>query len=881
MALETPLLAVLHSLHSQQPPPDRVVLHVPKLFTLWPNATVTIPSGLRTLPWLTINRPNADYGPATKVLGLRDLTRRSLGSTELDLTSEDVIVVTDDDKIRPAGWLAPLVQRTTEMRAVAAYNEPGREPGMVQGYLGWAFRVGSVDWERLHRFYASQRDACELVDDHMMTGYLTNARYPISMVLTSSIRGTAAEEKNAASHVRVSRAPADRYSLTKQPAATPRLADGSLMTNRCFVRSPLAWWQALSHTSRLRDLSSAKDSRAATSLQCRLRIWETTRTDFAFRCCIRCCGLSAWTAYKHALAKLGKQGVPPSLAAFWARQTYMWTRYKHGGFASLAGAQRGKLNRSVASSRYAVDRRAVPAKAGRYALVSTCIHGRGSPLHPWSRLRFSPAYVYASMRNKRAYCQQHGVDCWLFTERASNWDQMLGNNTNAKWDKLVRLLEVVNSSRRYDWVLWLDCDAVVANKSCSLSSFATQAALDCHRRRLSPASQRPPPLLVYSADWNGRNTGAFLLRGGSESAELLNRWLAGAKYVDARRGIQDQRALSNLIERDAWVASKMCLLDRRGLNGYPNRSAGLQDSKHFEQKERRAPWVYERGDWIYHDISFTTRYERHPVEVQFTSRFMAVALQTERRAFPRPLLMLTSTVVWHAWQARQTSYLGAANQPGPRAAMYRDVIARWLHESNLPILLAENQGFDWVRDLKSHGLGWAVAIKRVESSVFNDTNVVAKLIRQGHVTSANAQRKGYREFLSMQHALQTSVLAKHSSVIIKLTGKYFLPDFETFLWASYRPGSVMVQQWLEGGNNCRKGSSCKCHTELFVSPAGSTFRRLVDLSFGAGGMASSIEQIFGPRVKQENHTHHIVRLLPRFAVSGRVVRGDGKRMSFL
>ena len=90
----------------------------------------------------------------------------------------------------------------------------------------------------------------------------------------------------------------------------------------------------------------------------------------------------------------------------------------------------------------------------------------------------------------------------------------------APWSKIDALLLHLH---RFDWLLYLDGDALVANPAICLESFLDDA-FD----------------VVMAEDWGGYNTGAFFVRNSSFSHELLR------AMADAATGKLD------LARREPW-----------------------------------------------------------------------------------------------------------------------------------------------------------------------------------------------------------------------------------------------------------------------------------------------------------------------------------------
>jgi hypothetical protein len=106
-----------------------------------------------------------------------------------------------------------------------------------------------------------------------------------------------------------------------------------------------------------------------------------------------------------------------------------------------------------------------------------------------------------------------------------------------------------------------------------------------------------------------------------------------------------------------------------------------------------------------------------------------------------------------------------------RINTYLKAILRWLNETNLNIVLVENSGYKFEElqeELEKHK-------DRFEIICFNEKEV------DGAQYLATDTSKGASEIFAIQYAGINSVLVKKSNFIIKITGRYFIPDFEGYL----------------------------------------------------------------------------------------------------
>ena len=106
-----------------------------------------------------------------------------------------------------------------------------------------------------------------------------------------------------------------------------------------------------------------------------------------------------------------------------------------------------------------------------------------------------------------------------------------------------------------------------------------------------------------------------------------------------------------------------------------------------------------------------------------------------------------------------------------RLNAYLKAILRWLNDTNLNIVLVENSGYKFEElkeELEKHK-------DRFEIISFNEKELdEAKYLE-------NDNSKGASEMFAINYAFYNSNLAKKSTFIIKITGRYFIPEFEDYL----------------------------------------------------------------------------------------------------
>ena len=106
-----------------------------------------------------------------------------------------------------------------------------------------------------------------------------------------------------------------------------------------------------------------------------------------------------------------------------------------------------------------------------------------------------------------------------------------------------------------------------------------------------------------------------------------------------------------------------------------------------------------------------------------------------------------------------------------RRKLYLARIKQWLNCTHFKIVLVENSGYmfpELREDLALHG-------KRFEICSYDES------VNEDAVYLRNDQSKGCSELFAINYAYQTSLLAKNSEYIIKVTCRYFLAGLENFV----------------------------------------------------------------------------------------------------
>jgi len=129
-------------------------------------------------------------------------------------------------------------------------------------------------------------------------------------------------------------------------------------------------------------------------------------------------------------------------------------------------------------------------------------------------------------------------------------------------------------------------------------------------------------------------------------------------------------------------------------------------------------------------------------------------------------ILLTTTVIVQPHKC----YLYQTN-PQERLNDYLKAITNWLNNTKLNIVVVENSGytFNELSDLLS------LHNNRFELIRFNESD-----LEDAHFLRNN-NSKGSSEVYSINYAFNNSKLLQNSKFIIKITGRYFISEFEDYL----------------------------------------------------------------------------------------------------
>jgi hypothetical protein len=151
------------------------------------------------------------------------------------------------------------------------------------------------------------------------------------------------------------------------------------------------------------------------------------------------------------------------------------------------------------------------------------------------------------------------------------------------------------------------------------------------------------------------------------------------------------------------------------------------------------------------------------------------------------IIILTTTV-----NVQDKCFLFQTN-PVQRLNTYIHSIKKWINNTSLKIIVVENSGyqFDELREFISD---------RFEIICFNEK----ELPEANYLINNNS--KGASELFSIYYSIHNSKIIDSSDFIIKITGRYFVPNFEEYLFKiNLNDFDGIIQ------NNCHNCEILGCH----------------------------------------------------------------------
>lgn len=209
-------------------------------------------------------------------------------------------------------------------------------------------------------------------------------------------------------------------------------------------------------------------------------------------------------------------------------------------------------------------------------LTACTLHAEDDDLYDMARHHHSPVIhvvtmsigewyqhvTYPSYVNKSRYCEKHGYTFHSYTES-------MDTTRPIPWTKILAILEVMENNPECEWVFWTDADSLIMNDSVKLS------------RLIDPTYN-----MITASDYNGINTGQFLIKNCEWSKDFLKRVYAQDQFIN--HGWWEQMAIMHLYASNKRDKRQIKVLKQRTMNSYAKEA---YDSN----------WgLYQEGDFIIH-----------------------------------------------------------------------------------------------------------------------------------------------------------------------------------------------------------------------------------------------------------------------------------------
>lgn len=183
--------------------------------------------------------------------------------------------------------------------------------------------------------------------------------------------------------------------------------------------------------------------------------------------------------------------------------------------------------------------------------------------------------------NMRCYCNRQGYD---FIEQEGSIDK----SRHPTWSKIKLVENVLDMG--YDWVMWIDSDAVITNKNIKIEDIIS--TYDINRDRDINYNKDIIIAKEECCDWT-INTGTFLVKNSQWSKDFLKKWYGQVQYINV--GWMDNSAFIWLHEYDMDVKNHTVLVKQRVLNSFVGAPG------------RYGEGIWQKGDFICHYAGVSDR----------------------------------------------------------------------------------------------------------------------------------------------------------------------------------------------------------------------------------------------------------------------------------
>ena len=169
---------------------------------------------------------------------------------------------------------------------------------------------------------------------------------------------------------------------------------------------------------------------------------------------------------------------------------------------------------------------------------------------------------------KQAYCFKHGYDFLFSTEN-------LLPERHPSWGKLPIIRKEIG---KYDWLMWIDDDAMFANHDIALESIIEKYGTNGVD-------------IIAAKDMAGLNCGVMLFRPTSFVFEFLDKWMSNEVYERFKgSGVWEQSAFNAMVKDDS-VKKHVGVTKMREMNSF---LGGIRP------EVKQGSHAYEAGDYIVH-----------------------------------------------------------------------------------------------------------------------------------------------------------------------------------------------------------------------------------------------------------------------------------------
>jgi hypothetical protein len=198
------------------------------------------------------------------------------------------------------------------------------------------------------------------------------------------------------------------------------------------------------------------------------------------------------------------------------------------------------------------------------------------------------------LQNKQIYCDRHGYTL-------INANDKIDRSRPVAWSKLLAV-ETHLASDKYDYIMYIDMDAIVMNGAYKVETFIYSAAL------LNPQSD-----FILTNDWNGLNTGVWIAKNTEWTRWFLKTAWEQKQLVEksSSKGIPypfeyEQRAFHYLTNSDVWRKRKLPTYPgniteiRSHFHAFPQCSMNSYSMHPLDRRGNREETQYVPGDFIVH-----------------------------------------------------------------------------------------------------------------------------------------------------------------------------------------------------------------------------------------------------------------------------------------